>query len=123
MAYEKETTDSETPSKKRTMVVETQSKISPQKKVRRKLVFNEDAQEETDKEGARFDLLSVVQDLQARDRRKCIDRYNFDPVLEVPMKGPYVWQKTVHVQGRSSSDLRGVEQQDSTTNVCRSTDH
>lgn len=71
--------------------------------VRRKLCFdyggcNSSNAENTDnnkRQRGSFtaDLENLLNTSLEENRKRCINKYNFDPVLEKPLEGPFVWEK------------------------------
>lgn len=67
------------------------------KKVCRKLDFdlNEEENDETPAEQSNFtaELENLINKSLEENRKRCIEKYNFDPTSETPLEGRYAWKK------------------------------
>ena len=71
------------------------------KNVRRKLCFEDHNEREEGtfniSENTTFagNLENLLNETFEENRKRCIDKYNFDPMLEKPLEGKYIWKKVV----------------------------
>ena len=67
--------------------------ITPSKKVRRKLMFEEKEKNEVTDANSLSTVREELEKSFEADRQKCIKLYNFDPLTELPLPGKFTWEK------------------------------
>ena len=82
--------------------------VNVSKKARRKIQFSYEQKglEENLSDDVRFqvELENVVNQTVEENRKRFMEKYNFDPLTETPLPGNYVWEKVANesprLQGR-----------------------